>query len=616
MSDKGNKVVVKEAVVVKFAGDSGDGMQLTGSQFSDTAAFAGNDLATFPDFPSEIRAPQGTIAGVSGFQVHVGKEIHTSGDQADVLVALNPAALRANMKWVKPGATIIIDVDNFDDKNYKKAGFGEDPLEDQTLDGYNVVKAPITSLTRASIKEFGLDLKTVDKTKNQFASGLLFWLFNRDISIGERFIEEKFAKKPILVEANKTVLHSGYNYAETIEALSTTYHIPALEGKKGMYRNITGNVATAWGLIAAAEKAKLPLFLGSYPITPATEILQELSKHKNLNVRTFQAEDEIAGVTSAIGASFAGNFAVTTTSGPGLSLKSEAIGLAVITELPLVIVDVQRGGPATGLPTKPEQSDLLQALYGRNGESPVVVIAASTPANCFYYAFQASKIALEHMTPVILLTDGYLANGSELWAIPSTEDLPEIKAPIADEQDEDYEFMPYKRDPETLAREWAFPGKVGLRHRVGGLEKEDVTGIVSHDPLNHQKMVYLRKAKVDKVVDVIPELEVYGEDEGDLLVVGWGGTYGALYSAVRDLREEGKKISLAHLHYIHPLPGNIKDIFKRFKRIMICEINTGQLAYHLRSTMGCFEYYQYNKVQGLPFFVSELKTKFNEMLED
>jgi 2-oxoglutarate/2-oxoacid ferredoxin oxidoreductase subunit alpha len=616
MTRKSKHIIEVDAVVVKFAGDSGDGMQLTGSQFSDASAFVGHDLATFPDFPSEIRAPQGTIAGVSGFQVHVGKEIHTSGDLADVLVAMNPAALRANMKWVKPGATIIIDVDNFDDKNYKKAGYGEDPLEDGSLDGYNVVKAPITSLTRDSIKELGIDLKTVDKTKNQFASGMLFWLFNRDINLGNKFIADKFRKKPILVEANQKVLQAGYHFAETIEALESTYHIPPVEGMKGLYRNITGNVATAWGLMAAAEKAGLPLFLGSYPITPATEILQELSHHKDLGVKTFQAEDEIAGVCSAIGASFAGNFGITTTSGPGLSLKSEAIGLAVMTELPLVIVDVQRGGPATGLPTKPEQSDLLQALHGRNGESPVIVVAASTPADCFYYAYMASKLSLEHMTPVILLTDGYLANGSELWAVPSTKDLPPIKTRVAKAQEDGFDYLPYKRDHETLAREWAHPGTVGLRHRVGGLEKEDVSGIVSHDPINHQKMVNIRKQKVERVAQFIPEQEVYGDSEGEVLVVGWGGTYGALYTAVKDLREEGKSISLCHIHYINPLPRNLKSIFKRFKKIIICEINTGQLAYHLRAMMGCFDYYQFNKVQGLPFFVAELKAKFNEMLED
>jgi 2-oxoglutarate ferredoxin oxidoreductase subunit alpha len=614
MSKKTSKVIELDAVVVKFAGDSGDGMQLSGSQFSDTSAFAGNDLATFPDYPSEIRAPQGTIAGVSGFQLHIGhKEIDTPGDMADVLVALNPAALKANMKWVKPGATIIIDIDNFDNKYYKKAGYIEDPLGDGTLDGYNVVKAPISQLSKASVKDLGIDAKSADRTKNQFALGILYWLFNKDLKFGEEFIESKFGnKKPLLSEANKRVLRSGYNYAETVEALRTTYQINPIKNRKGRFRNITGNVATAWGLMAAAERAEMELFLGSYPITPASEILQELSRMKQFGVKTFQAEDEIAGINSAIGASFAGDFAVTTTSGPGLALKSEAIGLAVITELPLVIVDVQRGGPATGLPTKPEQADLMQALYGRNGESPCVVIAASTPANCFQYAYESSKIALEHMTPVILLTDGYLANGSELWNVPVVSELPEIKPPFVEDNSD---YKPYKRNPETLARYWALPGQEGMRHRIGGLEKEDVTGNVSHNPLNHEKMVRLREEKVQKVADFIPDLGVSGDDSGDLLVVGWGGTYGALISAVKDMQDEGKKVSLAQFNYIKPLPKNTVDVFKRFKHILVCEINMGQFANYLRMNYPEFTYHQYNKIQGLPFMITELKEKFNQILE-
>jgi len=614
MSKKTSKVIELDAVVVKFAGDSGDGMQLSGSQFSDTTAFAGNDLATFPDYPSEIRAPQGTIAGVSGFQLHIGhKEIDTPGDLADVLVALNPAALKANMKWVKPGATIIIDIDNFDNKHYKKAGFIEDPLGDGTVDGYNVVKAPISQLSKASVKDLGVDSKSAERTKNQFALGILYWLFNKDLKFGEEFIDNKFgSKKPLLAEANKRVLRSGYNYAETVEALRTTYQINPIKNRKGRFKNITGNVATAWGLMAGAERANMELFLGSYPITPASEILQELSKMKHFGVKTFQAEDEIAGINSAIGASFAGDFAVTTTSGPGLALKSEAIGLAVITELPLVIVDVQRGGPATGLPTKPEQSDLMQALYGRNGESPCVVIAASTPANCFRYAFEASKIALEHMTPVILLTDGYLANGSELWNIPKVDKLPEIKPPFVQDNSD---YQPYKRNPENLARYWALPGQEGMRHRIGGLEKEDVTGNVSHNPHNHEKMVHLREEKVQKVAEFIPELKVSGEDSGDVLVVGWGGTYGALISAVKDLQAEGKKVSLAQFNYIKPMPKNTAEVFSKFKHIIVCEINLGQFANYLRMTMPEFTYQQYNKVQGLPFMISELKEKFNQILE-
>jgi 2-oxoglutarate ferredoxin oxidoreductase subunit alpha len=614
MSKKTSKVIELDAVVVKFAGDSGDGMQLSGTQFSDTSAFAGNDLATFPDYPSEIRAPQGTIAGVSGFQLHIGhKEVATPGDLADVLVALNPAALKANMKWVKPGATIIIDIDNFDNKYYKKAGFIEDPLGDGTLDGYNVVKAPITQLSKSSVKDLGIDPKSAERTKNQFALGILYWLFNKDLKFGEEFIDNKFGgKKPILAEANKRVLRAGYNYAETVEALRTTYQINPIKNRKGRFRNITGNIATAWGLMAAAERAGLELFLGSYPITPASEILQELSGMKHFGVKTFQAEDEIAGINSAIGASFAGDFAVTSTSGPGLALKGEAIGLAVIMELPIVIVDVQRGGPATGLPTKLEQADLMQALFGRNGESPCVVIAASTPANCFHYAFMAGKIALEHMTPVILLTDGYLANGSELWNVPVIKEMPEINPPfIPDNAD----YQPYARNPETLARYWALPGQEGLRHRVGGLEKEDITGVVSHNPLNHEKMVHLREEKVQRVVRYVPDLEVTGPDSGELLVVGWGGTYGALVSSVKDLQEEGKSISLAQFNYIKPLPGNTAEVFGRFRKIIVCELNLGQFVNYLRMNFAGIDFMQYNKVQGLPFMISELKEKFNKILE-
>jgi len=612
---KNAKVIELEEVVVKFAGDSGDGMQLTGSQFSDTSAFIGNDLSTFPDYPSEIRAPGGTIAGVSGFQVHIGhKEVHSPGDQADVLVAMNPAALKANMKWVKDGATIIIDIDNFDNKHYKKAGYIEDPFEDGSLEGYNVVKAPITTLTRSTVKEFELDNQTADKTKNQFVAGLLYWLFNRDLTIGEGFLKEKFGKKPELVKANIKVLHEGYNYAETIEAMSTTFLVnPALR-KKGLFRNITGNQATAWGLMAAAENMGKPLFLGSYPITPASEILQEISSMKHLGAKSFQAEDEIAGICSAIGASFAGRLAATSTSGPGLALKGEAIGLAVMTELPLVIVNVQRGGPSTGLPTKTEQSDLMQSLYGRNGESPVVVIAASTPANCFDYAYKASKIAVEHMTPVILLTDGYLANGSELWHIPDVNDLPDIEVPVV--EDNDPNFFPYHRRPDKLARYWAIPGQEGLRHRIGGLEKADITGEISQDPLNHQIMVEQRDAKVRKVADFIPDQEIIGAPDADLLVIGWGGTYGTLITAVEELQEEGKSVSLAQFNFIHPLPGNTAEVLKGFKKRIVCELNLGQFTNHLKMEHPEFEYLKYNKVQGLPFMISELKYKFNQILEE
>ena len=612
---KNTKIIELDEVVVKFAGDSGDGMQFTGSQFSDTSAFIGNDLSTFPDYPSEIRAPQGTVAGVSGFQVHIGhKEVHSPGDQADVLVAMNPAALKANMKWTKHGATIIIDIDNFDNKHYKKAGYVEDPLGDGSLEGYNVVKAPITELTRSTVKEFGLDRQTADRTKNQFVAGLLYWLFNRDIKIGENFLRGKFKSKPVLLKANIKVLHEGYNYAETIEAMATTFLVNPARKKKGLFRNITGNQATAWGLLAASERSGRPIFLGSYPITPASEILQEIAGRKHLGAKSFQAEDEIAGICAAIGASYTGHLGVTSTSGPGLALKGEAIGLAVMTELPLVVVNVQRGGPSTGLPTKTEQSDLMQALYGRSGESPVVVIASSTPANCFDYAYHACKIAIEHMTPVIMLSDGYLANGSELWHIPDVNDLQEIKVPYVKDNDPDY--YPYHRNPDTLARYWAMPGQEGLLHKVGGLEKEDITGEISHDPLNHQIMVEQRNAKVDKVVDFIPRQEIIGPDTGDLLVIGWGGTYGTLITAVEELQEDGKSISLAQFNYIKPLPKNTGEVLKGFRKRVVCELNLGQFADYLTMKYPKFEYLRHNKVQGLPFMISELKSKFKEILEE
>jgi len=608
------KVVERDAVVIKFAGDSGDGIQLTGSQFSDTSAFLGNDLATFPDYPAEIRAPQGTIAGVSGFQIHIGhKEVQTPGDQADVLIAMNPAALKANMKWIKNGATIIIDMDNFDARHYKKAEYIEDPLYDGTLEGYNVIKAPITDMTRDVVKEFGLDALTADKTKNQFVAGLLFWLFHRDIKIGEKFLRDRFKSKPELIDANIEVLRAGYNYAETLEAIATVFEVKPAERGPGLYRNINGNVAIAWGLLAAAEKAKRKLYLGSYPITPASEILQELTKMKHLNAIAFQAEDEIAGVCSAIGASFAGCLGVTSTSGPGLSLKSEGIGLAIITELPLVVVDVQRGGPSTGLPTKTEQADLMQALYGRHGESPCIVLASSTPADCFDFAYEAARIAMEHMTPVILLSDGYLANGSEPWKIPSVSELPGIRPPFADSKD--VPFLPYKRDCETLVRSWAIPGTPGLEHRIGGLEKT-LKGTVSYIPENHEMMVKFRADKVAKVAGSIPDLDVYGEDSGDLLVLGWGGTKGYLLTAVRELQSEGYKASLAHFNYINPLPVNMCDVFRKFKKIVIAELNMGQFADYLRMKCQEFRYEQINKVQGIPFTIKELKDKCIKILEE
>lgn len=602
------EVIEKQDVVIRFSGDSGDGMQLTGQQFSDTAALFGNDVSTFPDYPAEIRAPQGTVGGVSGFQVHIGEEhITTPGDFADVLVAMNPAALKANLRWAKKAGTIILDTDAFTDKHLERAGYTSNPLTDHSLDDYNVIAVNITKLTIEALKETGLDQKSVLRCKNMFALGMTYWMFERSVEHTEAFFDMKFAKKPSIASANKLVLRAGYNYAANVHALAVHFKVAPAHIEKGKYRTITGNKATAWGLLAAAEKAGLPLFCGSYPITPATDILQELALRRDLGAKTYQAEDEIGGICTAIGASYAGNFAVTTTSGPGLALKSEACGLAVMAELPLVIVDVQRGGPSTGLPTKTEQSDLMQALYGRNGESPMPVIAASTSGNCFDYAFIAGKIALEHMTPVILLTDGFLANGAQPWLIPSMAKLPEIKIRRAKEGDN---YQPYARDPETLARTWAVPGTKGLEHRIGGLEKMNITGTISYVPENHQVMTDLRQEKVARIANYIPQQEVFGNPEGgEVLVVGWGGTYGHLFSAVKELRKEGKDVSLAHFNYINPLPKNTREVLAKFKKILVCELNLGQFAAYLRSKYPEFTYQQYNKVAGLPLPCSKLKKK-------
>lgn len=614
MTVKKSKIVGLEQVVVRFAGDSGDGMQLTGSLFSDSTAFAGNDFATFPDYPAEIRAPQGTVAGVSGFQIHFGrKTIYTSGDLADVLIAMNPASLRANMKWVKKGAIIIVDIDAFTDKGLEKAGYTSDPVTDGSLDGFNMIKAPITNLTKEALKHLDLDNKSVLKSKNMFALGIIMYMFNREIELVYGYFESKFKANPIVVQSNKLVLAAGFNYADTLEVLGSTFKVEPAPLKKGKYRNITGNVATAWGFMAAAEKSGRELFLGSYPITPATEILQELTKHKDLSVKAFQAEDEIAGIVSSIGASFTGSLAITTTSGPGLSLKSEAIGLAVMTELPLVIVDVQRGGPSTGLPTKSEQSDLMQALFGRNGDAPVIVIAAQSSVDCFYSAFEASKLSLEHMTPTILLTDGSLANGSEVFKIPSMADMPSITPPLVAANDPNYK--PYRRDPEKLNRFWAIPGTDGLRHRVGGLEKEDGSGNVSHDPMNHQRMTFLREEKVQRVANYIPEQEIFGDPKADLLVISWGGTYGVMRTVVEKMQKEGKSISLAHFRYIMPLPKNTESVLSGSKKLVVCEINNGQFVKYLRMNFPQYKYDQYNKIQGLPFMVAELEEKFNALLK-
>jgi len=611
---KNSDAIKREEVVIRFSGDSGDGMQLTGTLFSDTAALYGNDLSTFPDYPAEIRAPKGTIGGVSGFQVHLGhSEIETPGDYADVLVAMNPAAVKANAMWLRPGGTIIIDKDNFTEKNIEKAGYIKDPVTEEKLESYNVIATPISSMVKEALKDFGLDTKSVLRTKNMFALGMVYWLFDRKLKYTEQYFEKKFHKRPEIAEANKVVLRAGYYYGKTIEALNPVIKIEPAQIARGTYRNISGNTATAWGFIAAAEKAGLKLFIGSYPITPATGILEELALRKDLGIITFQAEDEIAGICTALGASFAGNLAITSTSGPGLALKSEAIGLAVMAELPVVVINVQRGGPSTGLPTKTEQSDLMQAIYGRNGECPVVVIAASTPANCFHFAYEAAKIALEHMTPVLLLSDGFLANGTEPWRIPQMKDLPQINPPFADKSDTP--FIPYKRNSETLVRSWAIPGTPGLEHRIGSLEKT-IKGTVSYVPENHEMMVKLRADKVAKVADKIPDLKVYGEESGELLVVGWGGSRGYLMIAVRELQTEGKKVSLANFNYINPLPKNVRDVFRKFKKILVAELNMGQFADYLRIKCQEFDYEQINKVQGLPFTVKEVKEKCLKLLED
>lgn len=604
-----------EKVVIRFAGDSGDGMQLTGSQFSFTSALWGNDLATFPDFPAEIRAPQGTVEGVSGFQVQIGKiDIYTPGDQADVLVAMNPAALKSNLQFARKGGNVIVDLDAFVDRNIEKAGFVTNPLEDGTLADYNVVEAPISSLTKTALEGLQLDNKSIMRSKNMFALGMMYWLFDRSLKETEKYIDSKFKKTPALAEGNKRALNAGFHYAETIEALPAMYKVPPAQIEKGTYRHISGNTATAWGLMAAAEKVGKKLFLGSYPITPASDILHELSRHKNLGVITMQAEDEIAAVCSAIGASYAGQLGVTTSSGPGIALKGEAIGLAVMAEIPLVVVDVQRGGPSTGLPTKTEQADINIAVYGRNSESPAVVLAASTPANCFDFAYFAAKIAMEHMTPVILLTDGYLANGSEPWKFPKTADLPPIT--LREPHKDNGVYYPYVRDTETLARGWAVPGTPGFEHRIGGLEKQDKTGNVSYDPQNHEKMVRTRAEKIERVANYIPELEVQGNGDGKLLVVGWGGTFGGLRTAVTELQHSNRKIDFVHFNYINPLPKNTKAVFEKYSKILVCELNMGQFASLLRSKFPGLNILSYTKIQGQPFLVTELKEVFLENLKD
>ncbi|MBO8448945.1 MAG: 2-oxoacid:acceptor oxidoreductase subunit alpha [Bacteroidetes bacterium] len=601
-----HKVIDVDDVVIRFAGDSGDGMQLTGSLFANMSAIYGNELSTFPDFPAEIRAPHGTVSGVSGFQVHFGSgHVTTPGDFCDMLVAMNPAALKSNAKWLKRTALVLIDEDTFDEEGIKKAGFRTmDPVTELKIEDRTIIVSPITSLTMESLKDSGLDMKTIHKCKNMFILGMASFIYNRPVEHIYDYLEKKFGKKhPELIAPNRKVLNDGYNYASNIQAIANTYTVVPAHMKKGLYRNITGNQAIAWGFLAASEKSGRPLFCGSYPITPATGILEELAIHKYLGVKTVQAEDEIAGICTAIGAAYAGDLAVTTTSGPGLSLKSEALGLAVMTELPLVVVDVQRAGPSTGIPTKTEQTDLAQALYGRNGECPVVIIAAHSPANCFDAAFMASKIALERMMPVILLSEGFLGNGSEPWCIPSVKDYPEINPPYAGP--EDVPFKPFVRDGQTLVRKWAFPGQKGFEHRVGGLEKSP-EGVLSSDPLNHELMVRNRAGKVDRVADMIPPLDIDGPARGKLLVVGWGGTYGHILSAVHEVREGGKEVSQVHFDYINPLPSNTGEVFSGFEKILVCELNNGQFADWLKSRFPGHEYIRCNKVQGQPFLVQEI----------
>ena len=605
-----------ENVVVRFSGDSGDGMQLAGNLFSNISAAIGDEISTFPDYPAEIRAPQGTLGGVSGFQVHIGKGVYTPGDKADVLVAMNPAALKTNIKYVKPNGVILFDTDSFEKSDLEKAAFKtDDPFTELGIT-QQLVPVAITSMVKDSLADSGLDNKAILRCKNMFALGLICWLFERPLEQAEHLLQNKFAKKPSILEANIKVMTDGYHYGGNIHASVTTYHIETSDARKGIYTDINGNRATALGLIAASEKSGRPLFLGSYPITPASDILHELAKRKDLGVKVVQAEDEIAGVCTAIGASFAGDLAATSTSGPGLALKSEAIGLAVMAELPLVIIDVQRGGPSTGLPTKSEQTDLLQALYGRNGESPVVVLAASTPTNCFDMAFQAAKIALEHMTPVILLTDAFSANGYSAWRIPEMSEYPDIKPNYVKPEMLAEGWKPYKRDPETHVRYWAIPGTEGFMHRLGGLEKDNVTSAISTDPANHQHMTELRQAKIDYIANCIPALEVKGNPDADLLVVGWGGTYGHLFSAVDELNHEGKKVALAHFNYINPLPANTAEVLKRYKKVVVCEQNNGQFATQLCGKIPGLVVNRFNRVQGQPFMVSELKEHFIKLMEE
>ena len=611
------KEEVLQDVVIKFAGDSGDGMQLTGSQFTNNTALLGIDLATFPDFPAEIRAPQGTLPGVSGYQLRFSSDhIFTPGDECDVLVAMNAAALKSNIMSLKKGGKIIANIEGFDAKNLRLANYsdGVNPLEDGSLGNYELIKIDVTKMTREALKEFTMGIKEKDRAKNMFVLGFLYWMYNRSMDNTIKFLKDKFGRKPEIFESNVKALQAGYNYGDTTETFTTTYKVERAKMEPGIYRSIMGNQALSYGLIAASQKSGLPLFLGSYPITPASDILHELARYKTFGVRTFQAEDEIAGITAAIGASYGGQLGVTTTSGPGLALKSEAMGLAVMLEIPLLICDIQRGGPSTGLPTKTEQSDLLQAYYGRNGECPMPIIAASTPSDCFDAVYEAVRVAVHHMTPVIFLSDGYIANGAEPWKFPQSQDLPPIEVKFkkdAPKQGENFE--PYARD-EKLVRPWAIPGTAGLEHRIGGLEKQNITGNVSYDPENHQLMVKIRQEKVDRIADYIPLQKIdSGPEKGKLLVLGWGSTYGAIKSACAELQYEGYAVSHAHLRYLRPFPKNLGEILKNFEQVLVPEINNGQLVKIIRD-----QYFvnakAYNKIMGIPVTKTEMVMKMHEML--
>ncbi len=601
-----------EQAVIRFCGDSGDGMQITGSQFTNTVALYGNDLATLPDFPAEIRAPAGTLPGVSGFQVHFSSsDVYTPGDSVDALIAMNPAALKMNIADLKPNGILIVNLNDFGETDLRKAQMTANPLEDHSLDAYRLFSVELTKLTRAALKDLGLDNKTVDRCKNFFALGMCYWLYNRSLDTSLRWIEEKFKTKPALVQANRTAMQAGYSYCEATEAFQISYEIPPAKLAPGVYRNISGNTALAMGFVAASQKAGIPLFLGSYPITPASDILHELSAYKDFGVITFQAEDEIAAITSAIGAAYAGALGITSTSGPGMALKTEALGLAVAVELPLVICDIQRGGPSTGLPTKTEQADLLQALFGRNSEAPIPVLAPATPGDCFWIALEASRIAIKYMVPVIILSDGYLANGAEPWKIPDLSQLPDI--PVQFEKNPEG-FHPYRRNPETLARPWAVPGTPGLEHRIGGLEKQDVTGNVNYEPLNHERMVRLRAEKVAGIVQDVPDAVPEGDPSGELLIVAWGSTHGPVTAALKAQRAKGRRIGHVHLRHLNPMPKNLGEVLGRYDKILVPEMNMGQLVMLLRAKF-LVDAQGYNKIQGKPFKQSEIEDKIEELLD-